>query len=168
MITHTLIKCFIISIGAAIMLISILGTRELMNSLQLVPQNQRKRISVHLLLHRILMVFFLCGYLVVLAAFIFQYSLISDIFISLIFFFGSVFVFLGVNVQTRLLSEIQNTLQGIIPICCSCKKIRSHEGNPRDINSWKKIEEFLTERINVNLSHGLCPECFEEEISKLH
>lgn len=165
--TYTLVKCLIISVSSVIMLFSILGTKQLMNSLHLVHENQRKKLSLHLVLHRALMIFFLFGYLAVLTGFVFEYSMVSDFFVSLIFFFGSIFVFMGLNLQTKLLAEIQNTVHEIIPICCSCKKIRTIDENPRERKSWRAIEEFLSEKTNANLSHGLCPDCFEQEISKL-
>ena len=47
------------------------------------------------------------------------------------------------------------TLSGLLPICSSCKKVRDDEG------SWKTIEVYLREHSNLNLTHGLCPECVE-------
>jgi hypothetical protein len=160
-------NCFLIAGGAIIMLISIVGTKGLMKALHFVPERQRRRITLYLELHRALMAFFLCCYLVVLAAFVFNYSFVSETFVSIIFFFGAVFVFVGVSVQSRLLSEVQNTLQGILPICCKCNKIRSVGANQKDPLAWKRIEEFLTERTKVDFSHGLCPDCFEQEMKDL-
>lgn len=164
---HIASNCFFIAVGAIIMLISIVGTKKLMKVLHFVPERRRNRISVYLILHRSLMIFFLCGYLVVLSAFVFHYSFISETFVSLIFFFGSIFVFIGVSVQSRLLSEVQNTLHGILPICCKCKKIRSADADHKDPLAWKNIEEFLTDKTKVNFTHGLCPECFEGEMREL-
>lgn len=164
---HIASNCFLIAIGAIIMLISIVATKGLMKALPFVPENQRRRITLYFVLHRLLMIFFLCGYLVVLGAFIFNYSFISETFVSLIFFFGSIFVLLGVSVQARLLSEVQNTLQGILPICCKCNKIRNADEDQTNPLAWKKIEEFLKEKTKVDFSHGLCPECFEAEMKDL-
>lgn len=161
---HTMIDCFLIAVGAVILLVSILGTRGVMKTLHFVPERQRRHITRNLVLHRALMAFFLCGYLVVLAAFARNYAFISETFVSLIFFFGAIFVFVGVNVQSRLLSEVNNTLQGILPICCKCNKIRSAGEDPRDPLAWKRIEQFLSEKTNVDFSHGLCPDCFKEEM----
>jgi hypothetical protein len=164
---HTWKNSLFIFLGAFVMLISMLGTKGLMNTLHFVPERQRKRITLYLVLHRALMAFFLCGYLVVLAAFAFHYSIISETFVSLIFFLGAIYVFVGVSVQSRLMSEVQITLQGILPICCKCKKIRSVDADHKDPLAWKRIEDFLSEKINVGFSHGLCPECFEEEMNDL-
>jgi hypothetical protein len=48
------------------------------------------------------------------------------------------------------------TLRGLIPICASCKKIRSDEGY------WQKLEEYLTEHSEADFTHGFCPECLEK------
>ena len=44
-------------------------------------------------------------------------------------------------------------LQGILPICMHCHKIRT------DKESWEKIEHYITEHSDAQFSHGLCPEC---------
>lgn len=48
------------------------------------------------------------------------------------------------------------TLQGILPICSSCKKIRDDKGY------WTQVESYVTEHTSAAFSHGLCPECFEK------
>ena len=50
------------------------------------------------------------------------------------------------------LSEIR-TLQGYLPICTSCKKIRDDKGY------WNQIETYISEHTDVLFSHGLCPDC---------
>ncbi|HJV35050.1 hypothetical protein [Geomonas sp.] len=44
-------------------------------------------------------------------------------------------------------------LRGFLPICASCKKIRSLEG------SWTLLEKYISEHSEAEFSHGLCPEC---------
>jgi DNA-binding response OmpR family regulator len=50
------------------------------------------------------------------------------------------------------------TLRGIIPICMFCKKIRN------DQNSWQQLEAYIAEHSEADFSHGLCPECAEEQM----
>ncbi len=50
------------------------------------------------------------------------------------------------------LSHIK-TLQGILPICMHCHKIR----DDRDV--WQRLEKYIGEHSGVQFSHGLCPEC---------
>lgn len=47
-------------------------------------------------------------------------------------------------------------LEGIIPICMHCKKIRD------DQNSWNQLEQYITSHSEAVFSHGLCPECAKE------
>ncbi len=49
-------------------------------------------------------------------------------------------------------------LEGIIPICSYCKKIRD------DNQSWSKLETYIGEHSDAVFSHGACPECAEEQI----
>ncbi|MBX7143673.1 MAG: hypothetical protein K1X79_04415 [Oligoflexia bacterium] len=46
-------------------------------------------------------------------------------------------------------------LRGFLPICASCKKIRSKEGG------WEQIESYISTRSEALFSHGICPECTE-------
>ena len=53
------------------------------------------------------------------------------------------------------------TLQGILPICMYCHKIRTDE------ESWQRIETYLTEQTDVHLSHGLCPDCAKQHYADM-
>jgi len=50
-------------------------------------------------------------------------------------------------------------LEGILPICSRCKKIRQEGTDPREQNSWEPVESFITAKTLAMFSHGLCPEC---------
>ncbi len=56
-------------------------------------------------------------------------------------------------------------LQGLLPICCYCKKIRD------DKNYWQQVEGYISSHSEVQFSHGVCPECYEKlvkpELAKL-
>jgi len=57
----------------------------------------------------------------------------------------------------ELLKEAQakvKHLEGIIPICMYCKKIRD------DMESWQQLEEYISEHSDAMFSHGICPDCF--------
>ena len=47
------------------------------------------------------------------------------------------------------------TLQGLIPMCAACKKVRSDQGY------WQQVEDYLMENSDAAFSHGLCPECLK-------
>jgi len=44
-------------------------------------------------------------------------------------------------------------LQGLLPICSYCKKIRD------DGNYWHRVESYIAGHANVRFSHGICPDC---------
>jgi sigma-B regulation protein RsbU (phosphoserine phosphatase) len=47
-------------------------------------------------------------------------------------------------------------LQGLVPICSYCKKIRN------DRNYWQQLESYLSDHSEAQFSHGICPECYEK------
>ena len=57
------------------------------------------------------------------------------------------------NEELRIaLKEIER-LEGIILICSNCHKVRIQDG------SWKKIEEYISEKTAAKFSHGICKTC---------
>lgn len=58
------------------------------------------------------------------------------------------------------ISEIAE-LQRMIPICCICKKVSD------DKESWFRIEAYFKENWDVDFSHSICPECYENEMDIL-
>lgn len=52
----------------------------------------------------------------------------------------------------RALDNVK-TLEGMLPICSSCKKIRTPD------NHWHVIETYIRERTHATFTHGMCPEC---------
>lgn len=55
------------------------------------------------------------------------------------------------------LSHIKR-LQGLLPICCYCKKIRN------DQNYWQEIELYIHDHSEADFTHGICPGCYEKII----
>jgi len=55
--------------------------------------------------------------------------------------------------QMRVLRRKVKTLQGFLPICSFCKKIRKED------HTWEPIEKYVTERSAAEFSHGVCPDC---------
>ena len=53
------------------------------------------------------------------------------------------------------LSRIKR-LNGLLPICANCKKIRD------DTGYWNNVETYITEHSEAVFSHGICPECAEK------
>jgi len=45
-------------------------------------------------------------------------------------------------------------LEGILPICMYCKKIRDNSA------SWHQLETYISNHSEAQFSHGICPECY--------
>ena len=50
------------------------------------------------------------------------------------------------------------TLQGLLPICSYCKKIRE------DSNYWTDVESYIERFSTAEFSHGVCPECYDKHL----
>lgn len=47
------------------------------------------------------------------------------------------------------------TLEGLVPICAHCKKIRDDKGY------WNHLETYLDKHSHATFSHGICPDCIK-------
>ena len=68
------------------------------------------------------------------------------------------------SVNEKLEAAIKEikTLQGILPICAYCKKIRNDRGY------WDQLERYLTEHTDAMFSHAICPDCLKKEFPKIY
>jgi hypothetical protein len=46
-----------------------------------------------------------------------------------------------------------HALQGLLPICSFCKRIRNDDG------AWLQIERYISDRSPARFSHTFCPDC---------
>ena len=53
-------------------------------------------------------------------------------------------------------------LQGLLPICVHCKKIRD------DRNYWHQVENYISAHTAAEFTHSICPACFEKQLQKLN
>jgi two-component system NtrC family sensor kinase len=75
----------------------------------------------------------------------------------LIFLLGRKLV-LQIDALQDSLEQIRK-LEGLVPICANCKKIRTEGANPFDQKSWTSIEKYISDRTDAEFTHGLCPDC---------
>jgi hypothetical protein len=80
------------------------------------------------------------------------------------FFFGLLGASLGaINVyylKTIMRNRKQiKLLEGLMPICSYCKKVRDDSGKEYGEGSWEKIEDYINKKTNQEFTHGICPEC---------
>jgi len=52
-------------------------------------------------------------------------------------------------------------LQGLLPICSYCKKVRN------ETNYWEQVDSYLTSHSQVELTHGICPQCLETQMRQV-
>ncbi|MBN2736200.1 MAG: response regulator [Spirochaetales bacterium] len=64
------------------------------------------------------------------------------------------------NLQISL--EKIKKLEGMLPICSSCKSIRNDQGY------WQQVEDYIKEFTGTNFTHGLCPECAKKYFSEYY
>jgi PAS domain S-box-containing protein len=55
------------------------------------------------------------------------------------------------------LAEVR-TLRAILPICSYCRKVRDDE------DYWHSVEGYISQHTDMKFSHGVCPDCFENEV----
>ncbi len=71
------------------------------------------------------------------------------------------------RVHERQSMELQETLsrvkhlEGIISICMYCKKIHN------DVNSWDQLEVYISNHSEALFSHGICPECYKQQMDEI-
>lgn len=52
----------------------------------------------------------------------------------------------------KALNEVK-TLEGLLPVCSSCKNIRDESG------AWHAVEAYVSQRTDADFSHSICPDC---------
>jgi hypothetical protein len=61
----------------------------------------------------------------------------------------------------KALSHIKR-LEGILPICSNCRRIRLEETDPKNQDNWIQIESYISNRTEARFSHSICPECMKK------
>jgi hypothetical protein len=50
-------------------------------------------------------------------------------------------------------------LEGLLPICANCKKIRLEGADYKRQDSWIAVEQYIQDRTDAEFTHGMCPDC---------
>jgi DNA-binding response OmpR family regulator len=69
-------------------------------------------------------------------------------------------LFARLRVAERILG-LQRTvkqLEGLLPICSYCKRIRD------EAERWSQVEEYVSRHTEARFSHGICPDCYERHL----
>lgn len=68
----------------------------------------------------------------------------------LVFFLGVFVIYMSYRIIKKL-----KYLEGFLPVCSFCKKIRVGK-------EWIQLEKYIADHSEAVFSHSLCPECAEE------
>ena len=65
----------------------------------------------------------------------------------------------GVSYTFSIVKDISERmdLQGLLPICSSCKKVRDDKGY------WNQVDVYLREHAGIDVNVGRCPECARKQ-----
>lgn len=76
-----------------------------------------------------------------------------------------------VELQSRLQRKIKQlqqrtdevrALQDLLPMCMYCKNVRDDNGY------WERVEKYLHRQSGADISHGICPTCYDEQLKNLN
>lgn len=75
---------------------------------------------------------------------------------------GVLHIFTDITEREKIIKELRDalaeikTLQGFLPICVVCKKIRDDKGY------WNQLESYIETHSDAAFSHGMCPDCSDQ------
>lgn len=87
---------------------------------------------------------------------------------TLFFGLGLALIALTGSKLVRSIGALQDSLlhikrlEGFLPICSQCKKIRLKGADQDQQEAWIAIERYIQERTDAEFTHGLCPQCAAE------
>ncbi len=67
--------------------------------------------------------------------------------------------------KEQLIRQLEESLgmvkkmEGLLPVCASCRRIRIDSAVPGDPERWVSLEEYLKKTRVVQFSHGMCMDC---------
>jgi hypothetical protein len=62
----------------------------------------------------------------------------------------------GLIGQLREALDTVKTLGGLLPLCAWCKSVRNDRGY------WERLETYVGHKLDVDFTHGICPQCAEK------
>lgn len=62
----------------------------------------------------------------------------------------------ALNLELNQALEKVETLEGMLPICAWCRRVRDEEG------LWEQIETYVSKHSDTTWTHGICPECLRK------
>lgn len=71
------------------------------------------------------------------------------------------------QLKLKLIEELESalneikTLQGLIPLCSWCRKMRNDQGY------WQSLEVYMRTHTDAKITHGICPQCMDTQFGRL-
>ena len=66
------------------------------------------------------------------------------------------------NIELKQHIAMIRTLEGILPMCARCKKIRLQGEKASNPKSWVDLATYVRTHTDTEFSHGMCPVCHQE------
>ncbi|MFP4175880.1 MAG: hypothetical protein ACOCR1_03675 [Planctomycetota bacterium] len=69
--------------------------------------------------------------------------------------------------KQQVIEKLQKTLkrvqrlEGLLPVCSGCNRIRVEQEETEDPDKWISLEEYVRDETTVEISHGMCPSCLK-------
>jgi hypothetical protein len=104
-----------------------------------------------------------------------RFDLIKEAFnphhLPMAFFFGVLGSFTGCLIgffqeAIHKQKERVKILEGLLPICSYCKKIRDDDEKEHGSGDWIQFEKYISQRSKTQFSHGICPICYEQHVKE--
>jgi hypothetical protein len=97
-----------------------------------------------------------------------EYIITSSVFVLIALIVPLWIIIRDVSKLERTTANLQKaldnikTLEGLLPICASCKNIRNDNGY------WQQVEVYIRQHSKVKFSHSICPECAHQLYPELY
>jgi PAS domain S-box-containing protein len=139
-----------IAAGAIVMTINIFKSRSILHLLKQFTVEGYERLKLFISFHQILMIFFLFGYLIALFTIIIKINLIGELFVGIIFFFGAIFILLGILLESRMIASIRESYEQAKNLGLKLQKkqaqlVKGTDQLNEEIEVRKRTEEALKE-----------------------
>lgn len=151
-----------IGLGIIVVFVSILRSKALFMAMPFVVSPNRPAIIRFLRHHRLLLILFLVGYVVLACAVLMGIPFFNGPIAGATCFLVAVFIYLSSLMESKLLLEMQKTLNALLPICSRCKKTRDPDSDGSKPESWIELETYISEETGTQVTHGLCPDCMNK------
>ena len=53
-------------------------------------------------------------------------------------------------------------LEGLLPICSYCNKVRDDDGKEQGEGEWEKVDNYIYKKTDQEFTHSVCPDCLEK------